>query len=106
VTIMVAGIQSLAVAPQLRGTGLSSRLMAEAMEEAQRRGIEYGLLFCLPGLERFYASLGWIRTDEPVTMADETGQPVPLTQKNITMSIELSERPFPKGPIDLQGRDW
>ncbi len=104
--ITVAGIQSLAVAPERRGTGLSQRLMAGAADEAVRRGIDYGLLFCVPGLERFYATLGWARTDERVTMQDEWGRTVPMPASNICMFKVLGRRSFPAGAINLCGRDW
>ena len=36
----VAGVQSLAAAPTMRGTGLGRRVLTEAMAEAARRGID------------------------------------------------------------------
>jgi predicted N-acetyltransferase YhbS len=104
--VRVAGIQSLAVAPDRRGSGASQRLMTAAMDEARRRGIGFGLLFCLPGLADFYARLGWQRVDRAVTMRCAAGQSVPLTAKNIAMHLPLGDDPFPSGPIDLAGRDW
>jgi predicted N-acetyltransferase YhbS len=104
--VRAAGVQSLAVAPDLRGSGLSQRLMTTAMQEAQRRGIPHGLLFCLPGLEGFYTRLGWRRIDREVTMLDANGRTVPLTAKNIGMELVLAESPLPPGRIDLAGRDW
>jgi predicted N-acetyltransferase YhbS len=104
--IRVAGIQSLAVAPNWRGSGLSQRLMIAAMDEALRRDIRFGLLFCLPQLENFYSGLGWQRIDRAVTMHDAAGQTVPLTAKNIAMELALDGDRLPPGPIDLGGRDW
>jgi predicted N-acetyltransferase YhbS len=106
VPVRVAGIQSLAVAPDWRGSGLSQRLMTTAMHEAQRRDIRFGLLFCLPKLAGFYAKLGWRPIERAVTMRDAAGRPVPLTAKNIVMELVLDGDPLPAGPIDLQGRDW
>jgi len=106
VPVRVAGIQSLAVAPDWRRSGLSQRLMTTAMEEAWRQGIRSGLLFCVPELEAFYARLGWRRIDRYVTMRDAAGQTVPLTAKNISMELALAGDPLPPGPIDLEGRDW
>ncbi len=97
VFVTIAGIQSLAVSGKLRGKGVGRQLMIEAINEAVKRDIYYGLLFCVPELERFYASLGWIKTSEKVMMADA---------RNITMFKELAEEKFPNGDIDLQGRDW
>lgn len=102
----VAGVQSFCVAPRYRGTGLSGHLMARALDESLHRGVCFGLLFCLPELERFYGALGWFKTERPVTMLDEHGGLVPMPGKNICMLIELGEEGFPPGPLDLLGRDW
>jgi predicted N-acetyltransferase YhbS len=104
--VPIAGIQNLAVRPSFRGTGLAQALMTEAMDEARRRGVRFGLLFCVPGLERFYRNLGWVRIDAPVTMLDENGATVPIPGKNIGMTLDLSGEPFPAGLIHLEGRDW
>ena len=106
VAVRVAGIQSLAVAHDWRRSGLSQRLMTAAMDEARRRGIRFGLLFCVPELENFYARLGWRRIDRAVTMRDAVGRPVPLTAKNISMELALAGDLLPAGPMDLEGRDW
>jgi len=102
----VAGLQNFCVAPQWRRSGLARRVMAAAMDEAARRGIRFGLLFCVPALERYYGSQGWSKLDCPVTMLDEHGQPAPLPAKNIAMQIALAGVPLPPGPIHLHGRDW
>lgn len=106
VSVMVAGIQNLAVAPELRGKGVGYQLMIEAMNEAVRLNIHYGLLFCLPELKRFYTSLGWTKTRVRVTMVDKNGQSVPILAKNIVMFKELAVEKFPEGNINLQGSDW
>ena len=104
--VTIAGIQSLAVGTECRGMGLAPALMTESMSEAWRRGIEFGLLFCVPELERFYASLGWRRIDAPFFMRDEKGRKTSIPQKNIGMVLPLSGKPFPSGAVDLRGRDW
>ncbi|MGO9111050.1 MAG: GNAT family N-acetyltransferase [Thermoguttaceae bacterium] len=106
VPVRVAGIQSLAVASDWRRSGLSQRLMIGAMHEARRRGVRFGLLFCVPELEGFYARMGWRPIDRTVTMRDGAGRTVPLTEKNISMELVLAGDPLPPGPIDLEGRDW
>lgn len=104
--VTVAGVQGFAVHPDLRGCGVGSRLMASATVEAKRRGLDFGLLFCLPALEKYYCSLGWSALHQPVLMTDENGGPVPATGKNICMFQPLGAASFPEGTIDLQGRDW
>ena len=104
--IRVAGPASVAVSAGQRGAGLSRRLMDAALTEAARRRIPFGLLFCTPELEPLYFAMGWHRTDRPVIIRDEQGRSVPLPPKNVAMFIELGDDPFPRGPLDLQGRDW
>ncbi|MDO9543228.1 MAG: GNAT family N-acetyltransferase [Kiritimatiellia bacterium] len=104
--VKIAGIQSLALKPECRGTGLSQLFMTQSMAEAWRRGIEFGLLFCVSGLERFYASLGWRSRAVPFFMRDEFGLKKRIPPKNIGMILLLSGKPFPSGTIDLRGRDW
>ena len=106
VPVRVAGVQSLAAAPDWRRSGLSQRLMIAAMQEAQRRGLRFGLLFCVPELEGFYARMGWRRIERAVTMRDATGRPVPLTAKIIPVEPAPAGDPLPPGTIDLEGRDW
>ena len=104
--VLVAGIQNVAVHPGLRGRGQGARLMAQAMEEARRRELKFGLLFCLPRLENFYRSLGWVTIREPVVVTDANGNRVSADSKNICMALKLTNTGLPHGPIDLLGRDW
>lgn len=104
--VTVAGVQGFSVRPAWRGTGISGGLMARALEEARGRGIEAGLLFCLPKLEEVYARMGWRAVPYPVTMRDTEGNPAPLPEKNIAMAVPLNIPEFPAGVIDLRGPDW
>jgi hypothetical protein len=80
--------------------------MERAIEEMRRRGIEAGLLFCLPELEKVYVRTGWRRIKAAATMRDVSGNPAPLPEKNITMAIPVTIPAFPRGDIDLMGPDW
>ena len=104
--VTIAGVQNLAVSPDRRQTGLGALLMIRALNEARRRGIDFGLLFCVPGLARFYTSLGWQIQNRLFFWADENGGRVPIPEKNIGMALNLGPDPFPAGDVDLQGRDW
>ena len=101
----VAGIQNLGVRPDARGHNLGGRLLARGMDDARRRGIPFGLLFCVPELERFYRSNGWKKIDVSVIMQYE-GRTQPIPGKNIAMVLSLAGRPFPAGDLDLCGADW
>jgi predicted N-acetyltransferase YhbS len=103
--VRVAGVQNLGVDPDERGRNLGGRLLDQAMAEAQRRGIAFGLLFCVPELERYYSSNGWKKIDVPVIMQYQ-GETGPIPGKNIAMIRELGARRFPKGDLDLCGADW
>jgi len=105
-SIEVAGVQNLAVAPERRKSGLGALLMIRALAEARKRGIRFGLLFCVPGLARFYRDLGWQLQDRPFFMNDESVARIRIPEKNIGMTLALETEAFPAGPVDLQGRDW
>jgi predicted acetyltransferase len=104
--IKIAGIQSLAVDSEMRGTGLSEQLMTDSMRKAHSQGIEFGILFCVEKLERFYASLGWKKISIQVSMTGPDGKDAPLPEKNICMVLEMGKNPFPPGDIHLLGADW
>ena len=105
--LRVAGVQSVFVLPEFRRRGLTTSLLEKAMQEAEARDLDLGLLFCLPELERVYVRSGWISLGRrPAVRADETGAEVPLPEKNICMFYPLRQLSFPQGPIHLQGNDW
>ena len=104
--VAIAGVQNLAVTPDRRQTGLGALLMIRALNEARRRGIPFGLLFCVPGLARFYTSLGWQIQDRLFFMTDETGGRIRIPGKNVGLTLNLGLDPFPPGEVDLRGRDW
>lgn len=105
-SLLVAGVQNFCVRASHRGAGLSAELMRLALAEAAARSIPFGLLFCLPELERIYAWMGWTTIDAAVDMRDENGHRAPLPGKNIAMIACLTPHRFPGGHIDLMGRDW
>ena len=102
----VAGVQSFAARAAWRATGLARRIMDMAVDEATRRGLDCGLLFCMPRLERLYTRMGWRKIDAAATMRDEQGRTRPIPGKNITMVRLLNVETFPQGDVDLGGADW
>lgn len=104
--VTVVGVQGFSVMPGWRGTGLSDRIMERALEESRRRGVDAGLLFCLPELEKVYARTGWCTLRAEVLMRDDTGASAPIPGKNIAMAVPLGISSFPPGDIDLLGPDW
>ena len=104
--VRVAGIQSFCILPGYRGTGLANKMMSAAMEEANKRGFDAGLLFCRERLELFYSRMGWRKLDAAVYMTDEKEGKTLIPARNITMFYPLKVRQFPSGHIDLAGADW
>jgi len=104
--VRVAGVQSFCVSQDYRGAGLSERIILMAMIEAEKRGFDAGLLFCIDALETDYGRMGWRRIDSDVYMLDEREAKVPIPSKSITMFYPLGKSEFPPGDIDLAGTDW
>ena len=102
----IFGIQNMAVAPDRRGTKVGGVLMQAVIEEAHRRGMALGVLFCVPELERYYARMGWRRRDGEVRMDYAAQRNIPIPGKNICMVHEALESTFPDGDIHLLGADW
>ena len=60
-----AEVARVAVLPKHRGLGVGQRLVTELESIAQRRGVKRLVLHPHAHLERFYADLGYSRTDDP-----------------------------------------
>jgi hypothetical protein len=104
--IRVAGVQGFSVRPKWRKMNISDRMMEIAVFEAKRKGLDAGLLFCLPVLEKLYSRMGWQVINSPVMVRNEPGTLSPLPEKNIAMIIPLNQSSFPYGIVDLMGQDW
>ncbi len=104
--VRVAGVQSFCLLPGYRGKGFSDRMMSIAMEQANRRGFDVGLLFCQDKLQAVYGRMGWYKLDSDVYMSDDIEDKRLIPTKNITMFYPIGIRRFPSGNIDLAGTDW
>jgi len=105
--LRIAGVQNVAVLPQCRGTGMSERIMNEAVAEAFRRVFDGGLLFCFAKLVKVYEACGWsIVENRRVIRIDENGNEVALPEGSLPMWHALLRVDLPDGDIHLQGNDW
>jgi GNAT superfamily N-acetyltransferase len=104
--VYVAGVQGFCVLPGYRGAGLSDKMMSIAMEEANKRGFDAGLLFCVDKLQTVYGRMGWQKLDSDVYMSDDKEGRKLIPAKNITMFCPIGIKQFPPGDIDLVGTDW
>ena len=60
--LTIAGIGGVVTAPPFRGKGYASVLLELALDQARNQyGADFGVLFCLPDLEKFYADRGFAR---------------------------------------------
>ncbi len=96
----VASIQGVSVAESHRHAGLAIRMIDRALDEARQRGYLYAVLFCKETLVSFYEKQGWRLTDDSVIMRNEQDCPIKM-RSNCPMYKELTEKPFPEGPVDV-----
>jgi GNAT superfamily N-acetyltransferase len=105
--VRVAGIQNVFVLPECRGKGWFQQVMSAAMEEALRRELDLGLLFCSREIAAKYARIEWrLLEGRNVTRINEEGRDEPLPAKNVTMVYPLHRLDTPSGDIHLLGNDW
>jgi GNAT superfamily N-acetyltransferase len=105
-TYRVAGVQSLFVMPEHRGTGLSDRVLKAAMQEAKDRDFEYGLLFTTKDKINVYARNSWLQITRQKFIRIEDGTEIFLPDETVKMYYPLKDNDFPKGIVNLQGNDW
>jgi predicted N-acetyltransferase YhbS len=104
--VHIYGIQNMGVLPEARGTGAGMRVLETVAGEAVLRGIAFGVLFCVPELERYYRRNGWEIRDVAVRMNYDGQDNVPIPGKNICMVKRLTDAVFPGSEIHVQGADW
>ena len=101
----VASIQGVCISPDKRRSGLAHRLIQEALQEAVRRGFLFSILYCKEDLVSFYTSQGWKLADDSVVMWNSRDMPISM-QSNCPMFYELTDVPFPEGPLDVHSPSW
>lgn len=96
----VASVQGICVVPDKRRVGLARRLLHEALQEAMQRGFLFAILYCKEFLVPYYVSQGWKLADDSVVMWNSHDLPI-FMRSNCPMYYELSDIPFPEGPLDV-----
>lgn len=96
----VASVQGISVAPKFRHRGIAKTLVQTALDESKARGYDYAILYCKEPLVKFYQSQGWKLSDDHVVMWNEEDLPITMLS-NCPMYYELSDKPFPEGPLDV-----
>ena len=102
--ITVGGIGGVATRPEAQGR----RLVHAAMEQVQEfirheLGAEFGMLFCLPRLEPFYARQGWQALEDEVEIDQPSGK---VVWPYRVMVKPCGERVWPAGRVEVGGLPW
>ncbi len=102
--VEIAGISGVITAAECRGKGVGNTMLKRAAEFIHTQlKIIYGLLRCRSQMASFYEQFGWKIIDGPTIFDQPSGKTV---STRLTMVIELGEKPWPKGPVDLCGLPW
>jgi GNAT superfamily N-acetyltransferase len=101
----VASIQGVCVDSENRNTGVGHQLLRAALDEAASRGFLFAILYCREFLVPFYTAQGWKLADDSVVMWNQRDLPIAM-RSNCPMYYELSDVPFPEGPLDMHSPSW
>jgi GNAT superfamily N-acetyltransferase len=102
--VRVGGIAGVATRPEWRHRGVASVAMRAATQFIQRDlECPFGLLLCQRRVSPVYAKLGWQSVAGPTSFEQPGGR---TTYQSLTMMIQLGERRWPEGAIDLRGLPW
>jgi predicted GNAT family N-acyltransferase len=101
-----AGVQNVCVLPKYRGQRLSDGVLKAAMQEAQARRFDFGLLFTQQNIKQVYARNGWIEIMYRKFTRTENGVNIEMPPESIKMYYPLAVKDFPTGDVDLQGNKW
>ncbi|AQT67396.1 putative acetyltransferase involved in intracellular survival [Anaerohalosphaera lusitana] len=104
--VNVAGIGNVYVAPAHRGKGYSDRVMRVAMEEADRLGFDFGMLFVITPIKKVYERTGWIEISPRKFMHIHQGEELEVPTERHRMFYPLKSKEFPPGDVNLQGDRW
>jgi predicted N-acetyltransferase YhbS len=105
----IFGIQNVYVTAAWRGKGIASRMVHAIAVEAEKRSLDFGLLFCRPHVEALYVNAGWESVGKPCIYVLESENhhevPRPFIHDSLFFkSIKVSS--LPPGCIHFNGPDW
>ena len=96
----------VSVAPLYRGRRLIDTALVAAMQEAQRRNFDVGLLFTHSPTNKIYLRNNWIELNDKKITRVEDGTEIQMLAENIPMYHPLTKKDFPQGDIHLLGDKW
>jgi len=99
----IGGIGGVMTAPDARGRGHAGTAMRLAADLMKHEGRDFGLLFCEPHNEEFYARLGWAVFDGDVFCEQPSGR----IKFDMMHAMVLPLRSVPRSrAVDLCGLPW
>lgn len=102
--LRVGGIGGVVTRPEAQGRHLVHAAMQQASAFiCHELGAEFGMLFCLPRLEPFYARQGWQALEDEIEIEQPAGRVVwPFR----VMVKPCGERVWPSGRVEVEGLPW
>jgi GNAT superfamily N-acetyltransferase len=102
--IPVAGLGSVVTRPEARGRGHATAAITAALAFARREwGVEFAMLFCRPELVPFYERIDFASLPPPILIDQPGGK---IASPTRVLVRPLASRPWPPGPIDVNGPPW
>lgn len=103
-TVTVGGIGGVVTVPEAQGRRLVHEGMRQAAEFICRElGADFGMLYCLPRLENFYAQQGWQTLADEVEIEQPAGK---VVWPYRVMVRPCGERVWPAGRVEVGGLPW
>lgn len=103
----IAGIQSVFVLPEYRGSDICKEMFSHVIKEAQRRGFDFSLLGCMPELEKYYQRFGYKRlTGRQILYTDEGGNDHIIEDNEVIMWRPVCKEEIPTGNVNFNGNKW
>ena len=102
--VTVGGVGGVVTVPEAQGRHLVHAGMRQAAEFICRElGADFGMLFCLPRLEPFYARQGWQALEEEVEIDQPAGK---VVWPYRVMVLPCGEPVWPAGRVEVGGLPW
>ena len=102
--LTVGGVGGVVTVPEAQGRHLVHAAMRQADEFiCHELGAEFGMLFCLPRLEPFYARQGWRALEDEVEIDQPDGK---IIWSYRVMVKPCGERVWPAGRVEVGGPPW
>lgn len=102
--VTVGGVGGVVTVPEAQGRHLVHASMRQAAEFiCHELGADFGMLFCLPRLEPFYARQGWRAIVDEVEIDQPAGK---VVWPYRVMVRPCGERVWPAGRVEVGGLPW